>query len=60
MSGRMGVVVAVVLTASLASAAHTPGERCALAKLKAATRKTGAKLLCAERALVKGTAATSS
>lgn len=54
MRGWVVVMVITVLVASLASAARTPGQRCALAKLKAAARRTDAELRCAEKALAAG------
>ena len=60
MRGMVVVVVGVAtltLAAAVAAKGHpSTGEQCAAAKLKAATKKTAAKLACYQRAVAKGAA----
>lgn len=54
----MGKVVAIAaliaVTAAVSHAAPTPAQRCAAAKLKAASKKAAAKLVCHKKAFLKG------
>ena len=55
MARTLAVILAVVgLLASELQAAPSPADRCAAAKLKAANKKTSAKLKCHQKALAKG------
>jgi len=56
---RVAVVLALVAVASapVARAASSPEQKCAIAKIKAATRKAEAELRCQKKALAKGESA---
>jgi hypothetical protein len=51
---RCAALVATLAVAGVAGAKTTPAERCAVAKLAAANRKTAAELRCHETALLRG------
>jgi hypothetical protein len=54
MRTRVAVVAIVAVTVSVAFAGPTPAQRCASAKLKAASKKAAAKLKCNDKAIVTG------
>jgi hypothetical protein len=57
---NLGVVIALILLPSFGDAGTTPGQKCAVAKNKAAAKKTSAKLKCWQKAIAKGMPAADS